>query len=57
MSPVRLRVAYSELTPGQAVPWISYEAGIFARHGLDVPVLATLYRLLRVREPGARGEG
>jgi NitT/TauT family transport system substrate-binding protein len=35
-APVRLRVAYSELTPGQAVPWISYEAGVFARHGLDV---------------------
>src|SRR5579884_512942 len=35
-TPVRLRVAYSELTPGQSVPWISYEAGIFARHGLDV---------------------
>jgi len=28
-----------------------------ARHGIDVPVLATLYRLLRIREPGRQAEG
>ncbi|HEY7068393.1 MAG TPA: ABC transporter substrate-binding protein [Chloroflexota bacterium] len=34
--PVPLRVAYSEIYPGNTVPWTAYEAGIFAAHGLDV---------------------
>jgi NitT/TauT family transport system substrate-binding protein len=31
-----LRVAYSELTPGQTITWTTQEAGIFRKHGLDV---------------------
>ncbi|HEY7068394.1 MAG TPA: ABC transporter substrate-binding protein [Chloroflexota bacterium] len=34
--PVKLRVAYSEVYPGATIPWTTYEAGIFAKHGLDV---------------------
>src|SRR5215210_3779266 len=34
--PVPLRVAYSELTPAQYANWVAYEAGIYARNGLDV---------------------
>ena len=30
-----VRVAYSSLWGANAVPWTAYEAGIFARHGLD----------------------
>jgi NitT/TauT family transport system substrate-binding protein len=33
--PTRLRIAYSELTPGQTVNWTNHEAGIYAKHGLD----------------------
>ncbi|HWP29747.1 MAG TPA: ABC transporter substrate-binding protein [Chloroflexota bacterium] len=35
-APVRLRVAYSQVYPGQTVLWTTQEAGLFARHGLDV---------------------
>ncbi len=31
-----VRVAYSALWGANAIPWTAYEAGIFARHGLDV---------------------
>ena len=34
--PVRLHVAYSELTAAQVITWTAYEAGLFAHHGLDV---------------------
>jgi NitT/TauT family transport system substrate-binding protein len=34
--PVRVRVAYSEVTAGQTVNWVTYEAGFYAKHGLDV---------------------
>jgi NitT/TauT family transport system substrate-binding protein len=34
-APRRLRIAYSELTPGQTITWTAHEAGIFARHGLE----------------------
>jgi NitT/TauT family transport system substrate-binding protein len=36
---VPLRVAYSAITVNQAVPWISYEAGLFKKHGLDVELI------------------
>jgi NitT/TauT family transport system substrate-binding protein len=32
---VPVRIAYSELTPAQAPNWVAYEAGIYARHGID----------------------
>src|SRR4051794_967051 len=35
-APLRLRLAYSELNPSGAVPWTAQEAGVFAKHGLDV---------------------
>ncbi|HEY7064209.1 MAG TPA: ABC transporter substrate-binding protein [Chloroflexota bacterium] len=31
----RLRIAYSELTAGQVINWVTQEAGIYASHGLD----------------------
>ena len=34
--PVKLRVAYSEVYPGATIPWTTAEAGLFAKHGLDV---------------------
>ncbi len=34
-----LRLAYSAITVNQAIPWISYEAGHFRRHGLDVELI------------------
>ena len=34
-----LRLAYSAITVNQAIPWISYEAGHFKRHGLDVELI------------------
>src|SRR3954471_8026216 len=34
--PTRLVVSYSNLTPNQWPIWIAHDAGIFARHGLDV---------------------
>jgi ABC-type nitrate/sulfonate/bicarbonate transport system substrate-binding protein len=34
--PVKIRVAYSEVFPGATIPWTTYEAGIFSKHGLDV---------------------
>jgi NitT/TauT family transport system substrate-binding protein len=36
VAPPRLRLAYSELNPSGVVPWTAREAGIFAKHGLDV---------------------
>src|SRR4051812_43979401 len=33
--PVTVRIAYSELTPAQAPNWVAYEAGIYARNGID----------------------
>ncbi|HZR97787.1 MAG TPA: ABC transporter substrate-binding protein [Chloroflexota bacterium] len=35
-APFRMRVAYAEPTPALAALWVAAEAGIFARHGLDV---------------------
>jgi len=32
---VPVRIAYSELTPAQAPNWVAYEAGIYARNGID----------------------
>ena len=37
--PTSLRVAYSAITVNQAIPWISYEAGHFKKHGLDVELI------------------
>ena len=34
-----LRLAYSAVTVNQAIPWISYEAGHFRKHGLDVELI------------------
>jgi len=34
-----LRLAYSAITVNQAIPWISYDAGHFKRHGLDVELI------------------
>lgn len=34
-----LRVAYSAITVNQAVPWISHEAGLFRKHGLEVQLI------------------
>ena len=34
-----LRLAYSAITVNQAIPWISYEAGHFRKHGLDVELI------------------
>ncbi len=36
---VPLRVAYSAITVNQAIPWISYEAGLFRKHGLEVELI------------------
>jgi NitT/TauT family transport system substrate-binding protein len=35
-TPFRMRVAYAEPTPALSPLWVGDEAGIFARHGLDV---------------------
>jgi NitT/TauT family transport system substrate-binding protein len=37
-TPTRLVLSYSNLTPNQWPIWIAHDAGIFARHGLDVDV-------------------
>src|SRR5262245_62053035 len=37
--PTPLRLAYSAITVNQAIPWISYEAGHFKKHGLDVELV------------------
>src|SRR5262250_2513358 len=37
--PTALRLAYSAITVNQAIPWISYEAGHFKKHGLDVELI------------------
>jgi NitT/TauT family transport system substrate-binding protein len=34
-----LRLAYSAITVNQAIPWVSYEAGHFKKHGLDVELI------------------
>jgi ABC-type nitrate/sulfonate/bicarbonate transport system substrate-binding protein len=34
--PVKLRVAYSEVYPGATITWTTADAGIFAKHGLDI---------------------
>lgn len=36
---MHLRLAYSAITVNQAIPWISYEAGHFKKHGLDVELV------------------
>jgi hypothetical protein len=33
--PIPLRLAYRAISVNQAIPWISYEAGHFKKHGLD----------------------
>jgi NitT/TauT family transport system substrate-binding protein len=38
-TPTPLRLAYSAISVNQAIPWISYEAGHFKKHGLDVEVI------------------
>ncbi|MBI3060274.1 MAG: ABC transporter substrate-binding protein [Deltaproteobacteria bacterium] len=35
----KLRLAYASVTAAFAVPWITKEAGIFRRHGLDVEIV------------------
>jgi NitT/TauT family transport system substrate-binding protein len=35
-APFRMRVAYAEPTPAIAALWVANDAGIYARHGLDV---------------------
>ena len=34
-----LRLAYSAITVNQAIPWISLEAGLFKKHGVDVELI------------------
>lgn len=34
-----LRLAYSAITVNQAIPWISHDAGLFRKHGLQVEVI------------------
>ena len=34
-----LRLAYSAITVNQAIPWISHDAGLFKKNGLDVEVV------------------
>ncbi|MBI4524553.1 MAG: NrtA/SsuA/CpmA family ABC transporter substrate-binding protein [Deltaproteobacteria bacterium] len=36
---VPLRLAYSAITVNQAIPWISHEAGLFRKQGLEVQVV------------------
>ncbi len=36
---VSLRLAYSAITVNQAIPWISHDAGLFRKHGLDVQLI------------------
>lgn len=38
-APQKLRVAYAAITAAFSLPWIAKEAGIFARHGLDVELV------------------
>src|SRR3954454_17101853 len=38
-APQKLRVAYAAITAAFSIPWIAKEAGIFARHGLDVELV------------------
>ena len=38
-APMKLRVGYSVITAGSSVLWVTKEAGIFPRHGLDVELL------------------
>ncbi len=35
----KVRVAYASMTAAFAVPWVTQEAGIFRRHGLDVEIV------------------
>ena len=34
--PTKVRVAFSQVYPGITIPWTTQEAGIYAKHGLDV---------------------
>lgn len=34
--PTKIRLAYSQIWGANVVPWLAYEAGVFAKHGLDV---------------------
>lgn len=36
---IPLRLAYSAITVNQAIPWISHDAGLFKKNGLDVEVV------------------
>src|SRR4051794_34992380 len=38
-APQKLRVAYAAITAAFSLPWVAKEAGIFARHGLDVELV------------------
>jgi NitT/TauT family transport system substrate-binding protein len=39
--PRKIRMAFTSLSSVMCPPWIAREAGIFAKHGLDVEVIAT----------------
>jgi ABC-type nitrate/sulfonate/bicarbonate transport system substrate-binding protein len=38
-SPLKLKIAYGTITSGYSVIWVTKEAGIFSRNGLDVELL------------------
>src|SRR4029434_5900182 len=40
-SPRKLRMAFTSLSGSMIPPWMARSAGIFAKHGLDVEVIAT----------------
>jgi len=35
-TPTKIRLAYSQIWGANVVPWLAYEAGVFAKHGLEV---------------------
>jgi NitT/TauT family transport system substrate-binding protein len=35
----KIRLAYASVTSAFAIPWITHDAGIFRRHGLDVEII------------------
>src|SRR5262245_65436226 len=40
-APRKLRMAFTSLSGSMIPPWMARSAGIFAKHGLDVAVIAT----------------
>src|SRR5262245_829463 len=40
-SPRKVRMAFTSLSGSMIPPWVAREAGIFAKHGLEVEVIAT----------------